>query len=90
MNGHLQQECSGRLIAALPLLGLLGTIIGLLKCFSGIAAGGASSELVGGGIADALLTTQLGIICAVPAWLLHAWVRAYAQAALDASPILIR
>lgn len=67
------------LISALPLLGLLGTIIGLLDCFAGIATDGVNSELMSEGIGDALLTTQLGLVCAIPAWLLHAYLRAYWQ-----------
>ena len=58
------------------MLGLFGTIVGLLECFIGMASDGVSSELVSGGIGDALLTTQLGITCAIPAWLLHAYVKA--------------
>lgn len=85
-NISLKQEFSGVLVGALPLMGLLGTIIGLLDCFVGIASDGASSELVSGGIADALLTTQLGLICAVPGWLLQAYVRAsYHQPRLDSA-----
>ena len=72
----LRKEFSGTLIGVLPLMGLLGTIIGLLDVFAGISVDGASSELVSGGIADALITTQLGLICAIPGWLLQAFVRA--------------
>lgn len=79
-----QREFSGVLIGALPLLGLLGTIIGLLECFAGIAAEGASSELVSGGIGDALLTTELGLVCAIPAWLLQSWVQASARKSIHA------
>jgi len=77
------------LIAALPLLGLLGTIVGLMDCFLGIASTGASAELVSGGIADALLTTQLGLVCAIPAWLLQFWVQASTRKYLQphASPM---
>lgn len=74
----LKRDFSGVLIGALPLMGLLGTIIGLLDCFAGIAREGASSELISSGIADALLTTQLGLVCAVPGWLLQAYVRSSA------------
>jgi len=72
----LKREFSGTLIGVLPLMGLLGTIIGLLDVFAGISVEGASSELVSSGIADALITTQLGLICAIPGWLLQAFVRA--------------
>ncbi len=80
-----QREFSGVLIAALPLLGLLGTIIGLLDCFAGIASNGASSELVSGGIADALLTTQLGLVCAIPGWLLQSWLQASSRKFLQST-----
>lgn len=66
---------TGILIGALPLLGLLGTITGLLTCFEGIASDGASGALLSGGIADALLTTQLGLVCAIPGWLLQTYIR---------------
>lgn len=78
-----QRQFLGVLIGALPLLGLLGTIIGLLECFSGIASQGASSERISGGIADALLTTQLGLVCAIPGWLLLSWLQASARQALQ-------
>lgn len=76
IDKNQQREFSAILITALPLIGLLGTIVGLLDCFAGIASGGASSELISSGIADALLTTQLGLVCAIPAWLLQSWVTA--------------
>lgn len=65
------------LIGAMPLLGLLGTIIGLLDCFKGISVQGASGALLSGGISDALLTTQMGLVCAVPAWLMHSALLGY-------------
>ena len=46
------------LLSALPLLGLLGTIIGLLTCFSQMAKGSMDiQQLLSSGIAQALLTT---------------------------------
>jgi len=83
-----QQEFTGTLIGVLPLLGLFGTIVGLLECFIGMASDGASSELVSSGIGDALLTTQLGITCAIPAWLLHAYVKACWQRELVSVDII--
>jgi biopolymer transport protein ExbB len=76
VRSQQQQAFTEILIGVLPLLGLFGTIAGLLECFIGMASGGANSELISGGIGDALLTTQLGITCAIPAWLLHAYVKA--------------
>lgn len=55
------------LLAALPLLGLLGTIIGLLNTFAQMAKGSIDlAQLLSGGIADALLTTQIGLVTAIP------------------------
>lgn len=58
------------LIGALPLMGLLGTITGLQTSFTGMMTGGVDSQLVTQGIADALFTTQLGLVLAIPGWLL--------------------
>lgn len=60
------------LINALPLLGLLGTIMGLLQSFFAMSQGGSlsASSVLTQGIANALWTTQLGLVLAVPAWLL--------------------
>jgi len=64
------------LLSALPLLGLFGTIIGLLKTFRAMAG---SRELgqtfVNQGIADALTTTQLGLLTVIPGLLLAALIR---------------
>ncbi len=55
------------LVAAAPLAGLLGTVIGMLSTFSGLAAGGSESmSIVAGGIHEALLTTQTGLMIALP------------------------
>ena len=61
------------LIGALPLLGLLGTIDGLLNTFDFISVnfGISQEEIMTGGISDALLTTQLGLVLALPALLLQ-------------------
>lgn len=74
-EANLARGFSSVLINALPLLGLLGTIIGLLDCFSALAGGGANGERISAGIGDALLTTQLGLVCAIPGWLFQSWLR---------------
>lgn len=56
------------LVAVAPLLGLLGTVGGIIATFDAIIAGDPTAG-VGGGIAAALVTTQLGIAVAVPALL---------------------
>ncbi len=73
-NEQNNQQFSFALISVLPLLGLLGTILGLLECFAGIATAGASSELMSDGISIALFSTQLGLVCAVPAWILDTYI----------------
>ena len=56
------------LVAAAPLAGLLGTVIGMLSTFDGIAnsARGETMTKVAGGIHEALLTTQTGLMIALP------------------------
>ncbi len=50
-----------------PLLGLLGTVTGMTETFHGMAAAAArSTEQVAGGIGEALVTTQMGLIVAIP------------------------
>lgn len=51
--------------SALPLLGLLGTVSGLLDSFTALASG--DQLALAGGIAQAMLTTQLGLSTAIPA-----------------------
>lgn len=61
-----------QMLSALPLLGLLGTITGLMDTFSSMSLEGglALQELITGGIGDALFTTQLGLVLVVPGLLL--------------------
>ena len=58
----------GTLVAAAPLLGLLGTVLGMLRTFFGIAtSGGAETAgVVASGISEALVTTQTGLTIALP------------------------
>ena len=70
------------LLSALPLLGLLGTIAGLLTTFRSMAISGSLDQqmLLGSGIADALVTTQLGLIMVIPGLLLQSLIRYRHQA----------
>jgi len=63
--------------ASAPLLGLLGTVAGMLQTFGGLAAAGQGemSDMVSAWISKALVTTQAGLILAVPAVFLLAWLR---------------
>jgi len=57
-----------------PFIGLFGTVIGIVHAFRDIAAAGGQTDfgMVSGGIAEALLTTALGLVVAVPAaWMFN-------------------
>ena len=49
-----------------PLLGLLGTVSGMIKTFKVMAQGGGNPSLLAGGIAEALITTAAGLCVAIP------------------------
>jgi biopolymer transport protein ExbB len=65
------------LLSALPLLGLLGTVNGLLTTFRALASSAVVDQLdfVSTGIAAALVTTQLGMITAIPGLVLYTYLR---------------
>tara|TARA_B110000467_G_scaffold48753_1_gene44732 strand:+ start:977 stop:2341 length:1365 start_codon:yes stop_codon:yes gene_type:complete len=60
------------LAAVAPLLGLLGTVIGMIDTFQAITLFGTGDpKLMAGGISQALVTTMLGLIAAVPLLFVH-------------------
>lgn len=56
------------LVAAAPLMGLLGTVLGMLQTFAGISTSGGTETagVVAAGISEALVTTQAGLTIALP------------------------
>jgi biopolymer transport protein ExbB len=59
------------MVNSAPLLGLLGTVLGMLKTFQAISAGsGKTVDLVAQGISEALITTEMGLLIAIPGYLL--------------------
>ncbi|MEM9172377.1 MAG: MotA/TolQ/ExbB proton channel family protein [Pseudomonadota bacterium] len=64
--------CIRTLLSALPLLGLFGTVVGLMQTFRQMAAehGFDPETLATGGIAAAMYSTQLGLLMMIPGWLL--------------------
>jgi biopolymer transport protein ExbB/TolQ len=55
-----------------PLIGLLGTVWGIMRAFHDLAAtGSAGPSVVAAGIAEALFTTAAGLVVAVPAVMLY-------------------
>lgn len=59
-----------------PLLGLFGTVIGLIRMFMQVMAGGIGDPAkMAGGIGEALICTASGLTVAIPAYVLHRWLR---------------
>tara|TARA_B100001057_G_scaffold388251_1_gene395647 strand:+ start:1050 stop:1649 length:600 start_codon:yes stop_codon:yes gene_type:complete len=55
-----------------PLLGLLGTVVGMITAFTSLTeVSGANPDLLASGISQALITTALGLFIAVPGLILH-------------------
>lgn len=62
----------GTIAAITPLIGLLGTVVGMIKVFSVLMSQGAGdASLLAGGISEALLTTAAGLAIAIPALIFH-------------------
>ncbi|MDE0119738.1 MAG: MotA/TolQ/ExbB proton channel family protein [Bdellovibrionales bacterium] len=70
-----------KLFAAIaPLMGLLGTVIGMILTFQAITLFGTGDpKLMAGGISQALMTTVLGLCCAIPLLLGHSFISSRAQ-----------
>ena len=62
----------GSIAAITPLLGLLGTVIGMIDVFAAIMMHGTGDAAqLAGGISQALLTTAAGLVVAIPAIFFH-------------------
>lgn len=61
--------------SAAPLLGLLGTVTGMIHTFQVITQHGVGdAKILAGGISEALITTEAGLCVAIPALMLHAFL----------------
>jgi biopolymer transport protein ExbB len=66
----------GALAAVSPLLGILGTVLGMIKAFNVIAASGSRRpDLIASGISEALITTAFGLLVAIPLYLFFHYLR---------------
>jgi len=66
----------GTIAAITPLLGLLGTVIGMIKVFTVITSEGVGNpETLAGGISIALITTATGLIIAIPSLIFYRYFR---------------
>jgi len=64
-----------------PFVGLLGTVVGIINAFEGIAAENASGiGSVAAGIAEALVVTAIGLSVAIPAVLIFNWLNGRVEA----------
>ena len=62
----------GIIASIAPLLGLLGTVVGMIKVFTELMSQGAgNANLLAGGISQALITTAAGLSVAIPALMFH-------------------
>jgi len=62
----------GTIATISPLLGLLGTVVGMITAFTGLTeSSGANPDLLAAGISQALITTAFGLLIAVPGLVLH-------------------
>ncbi|EGB14626.1 MotA/TolQ/ExbB proton channel [Pseudodesulfovibrio mercurii] len=66
--------------AVAPLLGLLGTVTGMIDSFQAVTVfGTANPRIMSSGISEALITTQAGLGVAIPAMLLHQFLKQRVQ-----------
>ena len=74
-----------------PLIGLLGTVIGMIDSFNELELGGSlvDPSVLAGGIWTALLTTAMGLIVAIPALISHYFFDKKINTTLQASTIFI-
>jgi biopolymer transport protein ExbB len=70
--------------ASAPLLGLLGTVTGIINTFKLITVFGSGDvKTLSGGISEALITTEFGLIVAIPSLLLHAFLSRKARCVIN-------
>ncbi len=69
----------GTVSTVAPLLGLLGTVTGMIKSFRALDRSGAANAALVGGIDEALITTALGLIIAIPALVAYNYFAARAN-----------
>ena len=87
VGGHVAHELGrylnalGTIAAVTPLLGLLGTVVGMISVFTNITTVGVGNPAqLAGGISQALITTAGGLMVAIPALMFHRYFRARVDA----------
>ena len=69
----------GLTAAAAPLMGLLGTVLGIIKTFKAMAIDSGNKQAFTVGISEALITTAEGLIVAIPVLVLHGMMKSLAK-----------
>ncbi len=66
--------------AVSPLLGLLGTVLGMIRVFASISVAGLGNpEVLSSGISEAMVTTAAGLIIGIPALVIYNWLNSRAN-----------
>lgn len=78
-------------VQAAPMLGLLGTVIGMIKAFSALSQGGGAVDpgALAGGIWVALLTTAVGLAIAIPFYFFSMWLEGRVEGERSAMELAI-
>ncbi len=74
------------LAAIAPLVGLLGTVLGMFQAFGGIAndlAANARPVVLAQGVSQAIITTVFGLVIAIPCLMAYAWLRRRASKRIE-------
>jgi len=84
----LRQQVSylGNIAVVAPMLGILGTVLGMIRAFNGIAfeAANVRPMVMASGIAQALVTTAAGLVLAIPVMAFHFYFRGRVQKVISA------
>lgn len=68
----------GTIALIAPLLGLFGTVIGMIEMFFAVMVSGVGDpSKMAGGIGQALVCTAAGLVVAIPAYVFHRWLRSH-------------
>jgi len=77
--------------AALPLLGLLGTVMGMIETFAAVTLHGTNDPVVlADGVSQALITTQAGLVAALPVLLSHSMLSSRVGNTAEGARLLAR
>jgi biopolymer transport protein ExbB len=73
----------GTLVAVCPMLGLLGTVTGMIEVFDVMAAGGGNTRGMAAGVSKATLPTMAGMVAAISGMLFHVQLERFAESASE-------